>query len=457
MRKPQQTRNQQQPGGTEPGRRSPPQPAGLATRQAAQRVVTAVLTQDRTLDAALVATDKLEPRDRAFVRLIAVTVLRRLGELEAVLNSFIERPLPKSSGPLRHILLVAAAQLLTLETPPHAAISLAVDQARADRDARHFDKLANAVLRRVATEGPAKMTGLDPIALNVPGWLMTRWQRHYGDEAARAIAEAQLREAPLDLTLKPDISASAWAERLGGTLLPTGSIRLMEAGRIEELAGFAEGAWWVQDVAATLPARLLGAVAGLRVADLCAAPGGKTAQLASAGAKVTAVDNSEQRLKRLSENLARLQLAAETVVADVAQWQPATQFDAVLLDWPCTATGTVRRNPDILHLRRESDVAALAGIQHKLIEATARLVAPGGRLVACVCSLEPEEGPQQISRFLAHHPEFTREPVTPDEASGRLDWITPDGDLRTLPNHAPLPGTPGGMDGFYATRLRRRP
>jgi 16S rRNA (cytosine967-C5)-methyltransferase len=448
---------------TSPGRSSPGAartpvrkgPPGLATRQAAVRVIAAVLGQHRSLDDALTATEGLEPRDRAFARLIAATVIRRMGELEAVLRTYLTKPLPRKTGALWPILLSASAQLLMASTPAHAAISLAVDQCRADRDARHFDKLANAVLRRVAADGPARLTELDGVALNIPSWLLDRWTATYGADLARAIATAQLQEAPLDISVKQD--ASTWAERLGGLLLPTGSIRLEAPGRIEDLPGFADGAWWVQDVAATLPVRLLGPLAGREIADLCAAPGGKTAQLAASGARVTAVDLSERRLERVRENLARLALSAETIAADVGDWQPGRTFDAVLLDLPCTATGTIRRNPDILRLKRESDIAALAAIQAKLLDATAALVRPGGTMIACVCSLEPEESEILIDAFLTRRPDFVRAPIAAEELAGRSDWITSAGDLRTLPCHAPLPPpAPAGMDGFFAARLRLR-
>ena len=409
---------------------------------------------DEAFDAAASRSGTLEPRDRALARLIVLTVLRRKGELQAVINSFIEKPLPASAGGLWPILLSAAAQLLMLDTPPHAAISLAVDQCRADRKARHFDRLTNAVLRRVAATGKDSLATLDPVEVNVPSWLRGRWVAAYGAELAREIAAASLREAPLDLSVKDD--PAAWAERLGGLLLPTGTVRLTRAGRVEDLEGYADGAWWVQDAAAALPARLLGNVAGLRVADLCAAPGGKTAELASAGAQVTAVDQSPARLSRLSENLARLSLSAEIVEADVTAWEPDRTFDAVLLDAPCSATGTIRRHPDILHLKRKDDTTERVALQHRLLDAAARLVRPGGLLVFCTCSLEPEEGPAHIARFLAEMPGFVREPVAADEAGIDGAWLTPDGDLRTLPCHLPLSDPAlSGLDGFYAARLRK--
>jgi 16S rRNA (cytosine967-C5)-methyltransferase len=441
--------------------RKPSKPAGHAARAVAAACLGSILARGRPLDDAFEAAaakgGPLAPRDRAFARLLVMTVLRHKGELETVVSSFLAKPLPADSGSLWPILLAASAQLLMLDTPPHAAISLAVDLCRDDPKARRFDRLTNAVLRRVATSGKEVLAGMDAVAANVPRWLLDRWRAAYGDATAREIAAASLSEAALDISAKAD--AAAWADRLGGLLLATGTIRLAraEAGPVEALPGYAEGAWWVQDAAAALPARLLGPVAGLRVADLCAAPGGKTAQLAAAGALVTAVDQSPARLVRLRENLARLRLDAEVVEADVLAWEPGRTFDAVLLDAPCSATGTIRRHPDILHLRRKDDTAQRVALQRRLLDKAAALVAPGGLLVYCTCSLEPEEGDAQVARFLDAHATFARVPVAPGEAGIDAAWITPDGDLRTLPFHLPH-AEPGlaGLDGFYAARLRRQ-
>lgn len=441
-------------------RRPPTQPSGLVARQLAVTLISAVMDEHRTFDDAWTTSllsrtfAGLEPRDRAFARAIAATVLRRHGELATVVSSFIDKPLPERRGRLSSILMAGAAQMLVLATPPHAAISLAVDQCRLDRDARRFDKLANAVLRRVSERGAERLAALDAAEANIPAWLLQRWCAAYGPDLARSIAAASLREAPLDLTVKAD--GAGWAERLGGVLLPTGSVRLSAHGRTEEIPGYGDGLWWVQDTAATLPARLLGDVTGLAVADLCAAPGGKTAQLAAAGAHVTAVDASTARLKRVTENLQRLQLTAELVTADVTTWSPGRTFDAVLLDAPCTATGTIRRHPDILHLKRETDLAALADLQARMLSQAATLVKAGGTLLYCTCSLEPQEGADQISAFLQRHPGFERVPLTAGEAGLDAGWITPAGDLRTLPCHLPM-DTPelSGMDGFFAARLRR--
>jgi len=438
-----------------------PKPQGFAAREAAVACLVSILDRGRPLDDAFEAAvgkwGPLDARDRAFARLLVMSVLRHKGELDAVVSSFLDKPLPADTGTLRPILLAASAQLLLLDTPPHAAISLAVDQCRADPKARRFDKLTNTVLRRVAATGKDVRAGLDPVVANIPSWLLQRWTEAYGETHAREIAAASLAEAALDLSVKSE--PEAWAGRFGGIVLPTGTVRVNRhgAGRIDQMPGFATGDWWVQDAAAALPVRLLGEVAGRDVADLCAAPGGKTAELAAAGANVTAVDQSMARLARLKENLARLKLEADVVEADLLTWEPARTFDAVLLDAPCSATGTIRRHPDILHLRRKDDTSARVALQAKLLDRAARLVAPGGQFVYCTCSLEPEEGEARIAEFLEANPQFARLGIAPGEAGIATEWITPGGDLRTLPCHLPQDEpSMSGLDGFYAARLVRQ-
>jgi 16S rRNA (cytosine967-C5)-methyltransferase len=431
----------------------------LAARQLAVHLVAGVLRGQRPLEQVLAARQPelalLERRDRGLAHMVAATVLRRLGELEHVLNSFIERPLPKAQGQLWPILLCAAAQLLCLALPAHAVVDLAVEQVRRDRGAHRFAKLSNAVLRRISERGGALLAAQDGVLLNVPVWLWQRWCESYGSATARRIAEASLKEAALDISLKPGEDAGLWAARLAGLVLPTGSIRLACHGRVDELPGYADGSWWVQDAAAALVSRLAGDVAERSVADLCAAPGGKTAALAAAGARVTAVDLSTARLARLKANLDRLKLSATLVAADAASWSPGATFDAVILDAPCTATGTIRRHPDILRLKVPGDVARMAELQRRLLAQAASLVRVGGALIFSTCSLEPEEGVQQIAGFLASNANFARLPVVADEIGGDPAWITPKGELRTLPFQLQEGSAVAGMDGFYVARLRR--
>jgi len=434
-----------------------PEAPGLAARRLAAEILEAVLHRrrpfDEQLDDAQPRLAALPDRDRALTRALAASVLRRLGTLRHLLGQFLERGLPADMPRVETALLLGAAQILLLDVPDHAAVDLAVRLVRADRRAARYAGLVNAVLRRVAQQGAARLQDVDTIALDTPPWLMARWTRSYGAETARAIAQANGREAALDLTVKQD--PAHWASVLGGRVLPTGTVRAIAHGSVAQLPGFAEGAWWVQDAAAALPARLLGDVRGHAVADLCAAPGGKTAQLAQAGARVVAVDRTEARLTRLHQNLARLKLAAETVAADAAQWQ-AGPFDAVLLDAPCSSTGTIRRHPDIPWLKRESDIAELANLQRSLIAHAVELVKPGGLLVYCTCSLEPEECEAIVTDLLARDSRLRRRPVTPEEVGGSGEFLTAAGDIRTLPCHLPDP-TPqlGGIDGFYVARLER--
>jgi 16S rRNA (cytosine967-C5)-methyltransferase len=297
---------------------------------------------------------------------------------------------------------------------------------------------------------------VDGVRLDIPDWLWRRWAATYGEDRTRRIAEASLEEAALDISLKHRTEAARWADRLGGRVLATGTIRRPAHGRVEDLPGYRDGQWWVQDAAAALVARAAGDVAGRTVADLCAAPGGKTAQLAAAGAMVTAVDLSPARLERLHENLQRLELDAEVIVADVAAWAPDRTFEVVVLDAPCTATGTIRRHPDILHLKRPEDVGTMAERQRAMLANAARLVRPGGSLVYSTCSLEPEEGEAQIAAFLEHQRGFRRSPIAAADLGGEPSWITAAGEVRTLPCHMTLePKELAGMDGFFIARLQR--
>ena len=428
---------------------------GLAARTAAADILDAVLRSKRPLDEQLEAADltALPDRDRALVRHIVATTLRRLGTIRHLLNEQLERGLPKEAPRTETALLVGATQILFLDVPDHAAVDLSVHIARADRYAAHYTKLINAVLRHLANDGKARLAALDAAMLDTPPWLMQRWIAAYGEPTARAIAAAHTHEAALDISVKSD--PEGWAAKLNGRVLPTGTIRTVAHGAVPNLPGFGDGEWWVQDAAAAIPAKLLGDVRGKSVADLCAAPGGKTAQLAAAGAKVTAVDRSEPRLKRLRENLARLKLDVETVKADASQWQHEP-FDAVLVDAPCSSTGTIRRHPDIPWLKSEADIAKLVALQSRLLERAATLVKPGGTLVYCTCSLEPEEGERAVAALLERNPGLKRSPVAPAEIGGFSEIVTPDGAIRSLPCHLSDPEPQmSGLDGFYAARIIR--
>ena len=417
----------------------------LAPRRVAFDVLVSCLDKGQPLDDAL-ANHKgfpaLDPRDRAFVRLLLATTLRRLGEIDSVLGGLIERPLDGGNAFALQVLRLGAAQLLFVGTPGHAAVDTSVRLIES-LGMPHLKGLANAVLRRVARDGVTLLGDRDPARLNTPQWLWESWSAAYGEEKTRAIAAAHLVEAPLDVT--PRSNAEFWAGRLEGELLPTGTIRRASGGYIAELPGFAEGAWWVQDAAAALPVRLLGDVSGKRVADLCAAPGGKTLQLCVAGAQVTAIDISGRRMARLGENLSRMGLAAELVTSDANKWHPAEKFDAVLLDAPCSGTGTLRRHPDIAWLKDEEDVARLTLTQDRLLVHALDLLKPGGVLVYAVCSLQEDEGPARIAALLARHCNLHRRPIEASELPGLETALTPEGDVRTLPSM--------GVDGFYIARL----
>lgn len=418
-------------------------------RLAAAALVSAVTDDGHTLEAALADTpsfDALEGRDRAFARAIASATLRRLGGIDALLGRYLQAPLPETATVARALLRTGAAQILVLGTPAHAAVSETVEVAGSLKQSRGFAKLINAVLRRMGELAPDTLNTLPP-GTDLPAWLFARWRAAYGDHLADAIAVGLRQPPALDLSVQAD--PTGWALRLGATLTPTGTLRLpAPAPTPTSLPGFAEGSWWVQDEAASLPVKILGDVDGLRVLDLCAAPGGKTMQLAARGARVTALDKEEDRLTRLQANLDRTRLSAEIVCADASDWRPASLFDVVILDAPCTATGTLRRRPDAAWLRRPNDIASLHQIQVGLLDAAASMVKPEGVLIYAVCSLEPEEGREVVRAALASGT-LQRSPLCAKEVFGREDLLTNDGDLSTATALAA-----GEMDGFYAARLK---
>lgn len=420
-----------------------------ASRSVAFDLLRSVTAKNKSFDDAMVLHDgfrRLPLRDRAFVRKIVTTALRRLGQIDALISHCLKRDLPTKAIVVHDILRIAVTEIIFLKFPPHAAVDSAVTLV----GSRNFPKLmglTNAVLRRLVTEGQELLNRF-PEALNIPKWMLESWKRAYGDTDTQEIIVSLLREPSLDITVKNN--KEFWADKLDADVLSLGSLRKRFDGRIEEMPGFAEGEWWVQDAAAAIPVSLLGDVSGMQILDICAAPGGKTAQLAAAGAIVTAIDRSSGRLKRLEKNLIRLGLQANIVTADVTEWVCNKKFDAVLLDPPCSATGTIRRHPDILYSKTTNDLAKLVGLQESLLVRSSQLVKPGGKLIFCTCSLEVEEGESQIERFLSTSNSFKRQTIKDNEVGGHSPFINEQGDLRTLPFYLK---EVGGIDGFFASRL----
>lgn len=420
---------------------------GVEARLAAGVLLNAALEGRGGLDAAQSFREfaALPGPDRAFARAVAMAALRRLGEIDQILDRRQQKSPPLA---VRTILRVALAQTLVLETPAFAAVSTAVKLAERDPKTRPYKNLVNAVLRGIEREGP----GLTTAESNLPDWLAARWRATYGEPTVAGLALAAREEPATDLSLKPEIDAAALADAVDGEILPGGTLRTGRRGDLAGWPGFEDGVWWVQDAAAALPVRLLAPRAGETVVDFCAAPGGKTLQLAAAGAAVVALDRSDKRLDRLRANLARTGLSAEVVAVPAEDWDDPRVFDAVLLDAPCTATGTFRRNPEVLRATKPADVAKLADVQHRLLDAAAERVKPGGRLVYCVCSLEREEGETQIIAFLRRNPAFRTVAAVPSEIGAPDEALTPEGWLRVLPS---MWAEKGGLDGFFIARLDR--
>jgi 16S rRNA (cytosine967-C5)-methyltransferase len=412
-----------------------PSAEGVGARRAALQILDAVLRRGQRLDAAGAAVRTLPAPDRALAVAIVGETLRRLPDLDGLIDGATRQRLPDDSK-ARMVLRLALAQKAGLGTPDHAVVATALPLV--DGGPR---RLVHGVL------GTLLRRGLPPLdAPRLPEAVEQRWAAAWGAKAVQAARRSIARRPTLDLSFADDADARAFA---GPSLAPR-HVRL-ESSSVAELPGFADGRWWVQDLAASLPARLVPATAG-NVLDLCAAPGGKTMQLAAAGHRVTAVDASESRLKRLRENLDRTGLAAELVIADALEWNPGRQFDSILLDAPCSATGTFRRHPEVLYRARPAIIAESAELQRQLLARAARWLQPLGALVYSVCSLEPEEGERVIEAFLAAHPDFALDPPLPGELPG---FVTPsaEGWVRILPG---LLEAQGGLDGFFIARLVRR-
>lgn len=430
---------------------------GLTARRLSYAVLNEIFFRKKTLDEALDprcetgdAFAALDPRDRGFVKLLCSVVLKRGREFDAHLATLLHEPLADLAPPqLLTVFRLGLAQISVLGTPVHAVVDTSVELVASEGIAHH-KPLVNAVMRRIAREGYAVLPPREAGRLMLPDWLWQEWMQDYGVETALDIAAAMLDEAPVDFTLRNSAQVSEWARELQADVLPNGSLRKASGGFIPGLSGFEDGAWWVQNAAASIPVQLIDAKAGMTVVDLCAAPGGKTAQLAAMGATVIALDRSAPRLKRLQENMLRLKMENVTAVAaDGAAWKPQAPVDAVLLDAPCSATGTLRHQPDALWLKQPTDQYKLAALQARLLRNAFDMVKAGGVVIYCTCSLQKAEGEAVVDAFLAETKNAERVPV---DLSYMKESVTPDGDLRILPQHW---RDRGGLDGFYIARLRK--
>ena len=420
---------------------------GLKSRLAAYEILKLVAS-GRYLDEAMRKASGLEPRDRAFARMLVTTCLRRSGQIDAVLGIAMSKPPAGRARDAKHVMRMGVAQLLFMDTGAHAAVDSTVSLMRAAGFER-MTGLANAVMRRLSREGAALLEDTD-VGQNCPGWMLESWKAHWGEERTAATMELAMTPPPLDITPRAD--TAGWAQRLDGQLIDGRTVRRGFDGDPTALNGFSDGAWWVQDAAAALPAALFGDLKGRHVVDLCAAPGGKTAQLIAAGADVTAVDNSKPRLDILKRNLDRLGMTADLVRADGRTFRPRKAVDAVLIDAPCSATGTLRRRPDVLHHRAVADLAGLAAIQRELLARAASWLSPGGRLIYATCSLQHEEGEAVVADVTgAMKGKLAIDPVSTAEAGSFAPALTGDGCLRILPSDFT---DIGGVDGFFIARLQ---
>ena len=427
----------------------------LAARKVALRLLQAIFQKKHNLDQAIDESQEfsaLNVRDRAFVKMLITTVIRRLGQIDDLIRRSLSRPdQPLNPPVLEYIMRMGVAQLIFMNVPDHAAVNTSVQLVEAEGHTR-MKGFINAILRKIANEGRDWTTRQDVARLNTPEWLLKIWINDFGLKSAIDIATANLMEPPLDVTLKRPELAAQWAETLQAHILPTGSLRVITPKMVQEMPGFDEGMWWIQDASASIPARLFGNLKDKTVYDLCAAPGGKTSQLAAQGAKVISVDRSAKRVTRLAENMKRLQLGDQvrTEIADASVWRPRDKADYVLLDAPCSATGTIRRNPDVPWLKSINDVNTLADLQERLIDNALSMLNPGGILIYCTCSLQKDEGEHQIDRVVQQG-RAQRLPIQANELGGYGDIITAQGDVRIFPSHL---ADIGGMDGFFVSRLR---
>lgn len=427
----------------------------LAARQVALGLLNVVLGQKQALDHMLERDDgfkALPTRDKAFCRMVVSTTLRRLGQIDDIITKAEKKPASKNIT-LQNILRMGVAQILFMDVPDHAAVDTSVRLA----DAAEMDRqkgFVNGLLRTVTRVGREWLSRQDEARLNTPEWLLKTWIEDYELRGAANIAKANIAEAPLDITIKDEKDRNYWQSTFKATQIGAGTLRIPSGGAIHTREGFDDGMWWVQDAAAAIPAALFGDVKGKTVVDLCAAPGGKTMQLAARGANVIALDRSAGRMKKLKQNLERVRLAdkVEIIISDAAAWRPKEAPQFILLDAPCSATGTIRRHPDVSHLKQPEDMERLIHVQANILENAYNMLAPGGVLVYCTCSLQMAEGEYQILRLFEHHQDAYKMPIRPEEVGGLEEPITENGDMRILPFHQ---AALGGMDGFFISRITK--
>lgn len=430
---------------------------GLRARKTALDILNDVFQRKQTLDQSLERDSgfsSLPARDKAFCRMLVATTLRRLGQIDDLIAKAETRPSTKLPM-LENILRIGVTQILFMDVPDHAAVDTSV--CLTEKFGLNRQKaFVNGLLRTITRVGHEWMLKQDEVRLNTPEWLLKTWIEDYDLRIAAEIGKANLVEAPLDITIKDTNDRLYWEGALKASPIGSASLRRMEGGSVLDLPGFNEGRWWVQDAAAAIPATLLAEnLQGKTVVDLCAAPGGKTMQLAAMGANVIALDRSAQRLKRMESNLKRTKLSDDVkiVVADAAHWRPVGAApEYILLDAPCSATGTIRRHPDMPHLKTPRDIENLTHAQMNILENAFKILAPGGTLIYCTCSLQKAEGEMQIARLLSDHPNAYKKAISAMEIGGIDEAITPDGDVRILPYHQ---AARGGMDGFFISRIKK--
>jgi len=434
--------------------------AGLDSRLVAIFLLTRIMDDGRNLDALTDAEHglsrflKLSPLDRSMVRAILVTALRKHNQIEHALNQLMSRKPPRKARFLIHALHISAAQILFMDLPDSAAVNLGVTAIGKDERTSRFKGMANAVLRRLSREKEIVLEKVQKQSA-FPKWFEKQLQSDFGKEKTRAISQAVTLKPHVDLTVK--YNSEKWAEKLEGVVLTTGTVRLNNQTPVDQLEGFSEGEWWVQDAAATIPAKLFTLEKGSNILELCAAPGGKTAQLCNAGYNVSALDISSPRLARLEQNLARLKLQAKTIEADILEWEPDQLYDGVLLDAPCSSTGTIRRHPDVLWTKSDTDISELAELQFQLLKKAVAFLKPGGELIFSNCSIFKKEGENLLARASKELPELSLNKITPSEVWNMEEIVNGQGAVRTLPYHLETPDTKqqslAGMDGFFACRF----